>query len=211
MDLLDQRLYQMSRLVGAAITNAMNSVLNADLVLAEGVIDADQQIDALEEQVEDQTVQILARQSPVATDLRVLVTSLRMSSSLERMGDLARHVAQLAQRRFPHPALPVPAQQLMTEMARLDEQMADQVGRLIRRRDLSFARLIRTADGNVNELHRQVFALLNSPNWDQDTQATVDTTLCSRYLERFGDHAVSVANRMEFIVNGQHRVRHAAM
>ncbi|RHA40945.1 phosphate signaling complex PhoU family protein, partial [Cellulomonas rhizosphaerae] len=103
---LGEDLAAMSRLVEHAITNAGIALLTADLALAESVIVDDAAIDAIEADIDERCVQLLAQQAPVATDLRVVVTSLRISASLERMGDLARHVAQVARGRYPRQAVP---------------------------------------------------------------------------------------------------------
>ena len=88
-------LIEMSRLVGSAVSKATTALLDADLEAAEAVIVADEQVNALYRQLDDVAVQLLARQQPVATDLRAIVTALRMSSDLERVGDYAVHAAAI--------------------------------------------------------------------------------------------------------------------
>ena len=108
-------LAEMSRLVESAISRAGTALLTADLQLAQSVIASDHAIDALERELDERCVLLLAQQQPVATDLRVVVSALRMSATLERMGDLARHVAQVARGRYPahaiHPLLEVCSEQ----------------------------------------------------------------------------------------------------
>ena len=202
LTVLDDQLVEMSSMVGAAMTNASAALLDADLARAEAVIAADRVIDELEEHLDAKIVAMLAQQSPVATDLRALVSGLRMSSTLERMGDLARHIAQLARLRFPSPAIPGELQTLFAEMARADERLADLARRMIRDRDLGLAQQIITDDDAIDAMHREVFARVRSASWGHSSEVTVDVTLCSRFLERFGDHAVSLAHRMDYLVTG---------
>lgn len=202
LTILDDQLVEMSSMVGAAMSNASGALLGADLNRAEAVIAADRVIDDLEEHLDAKIVAMLAQQSPVATDLRALITGLRMSSTLERMGDLARHIAQLARLRFPAPAIPPSMQDLFREMALADEHLADLARRMIRDRDLGLAQQIITDDDAVDAMHREVFRRVTSPDWSSSSEVIVDVTLCSRYLERFGDHAVSLAHRMEYLVTG---------
>lgn len=100
---LGDDLVAMSRRVEHAITAAGEALLHQDLSLAEQVIADDLAIDALERDLDERCILLLAQQQPVATDLRVVVSALRMSATLERMGDLARHVAQVAAAGTPVP------------------------------------------------------------------------------------------------------------
>src|SRR5215210_7263341 len=119
LDALSEQLVEMTRLVGSAISRASTALLDADLSLAESVIAADDAINALRDDLDHRSLDLLARQQPVASDLRTIVTSLRMSADLERMGDLARHVARVARRRAPESAVPASLRSTVDEMDRL--------------------------------------------------------------------------------------------
>ena len=97
---------KMTALVKDAIEQATLSLLNADLATAEKVIQDDAAIDAIQHDLDERSISLMARQQPVASDLRTLVSSLRISADLERMGDLAHHIAKLARMRFPNKAVP---------------------------------------------------------------------------------------------------------
>ena len=97
LDGVSQTLLDLTSMVCTAISEATTSVLNRDLTIAEKVIETDDRIDDMQHELDARTMLIIARQSPVAGDLRTLVTSLRMSADLERMGDMAHHIAKLAQ------------------------------------------------------------------------------------------------------------------
>lgn len=205
---VDDQLVEMARLVGGSVSSATKALLGSDLQLAEQVIAADVAIDTFEEQLEDKVVHMMAQQAPVATDLRVLIATLRMSSTLERMGDLARHLAKLARLRFPHAAIPEDLVPVIARMGAIDESLADKAGRMIRQRDLALAATILDEDDELDDLHKHVFSVVRAPSWSHGAETAVDVALCSRYLERFGDHAVSLAHRMQFIVTGEAPDRH---
>jgi len=199
---LGEDLAAMSRLVEHAITNAGIALLTADLALAESVIVDDAAIDAIEADIDERCVQLLAQQAPVATDLRVVVTSLRISASLERMGDLARHVAQVARGRYPRQAVPQSMSGTFAEMHDAAVRVARRTSTLLTNRELALAESIESDDDLLDELHEDTFTALLGGSWVGSPQETIDVTLLGRYYERFGDHAVSVAKRVVYLVTG---------
>ena len=204
LDQLAVRLQAMTGLVGVAMGSASRSLMTADLRLAESVIAGDAQVDDAQRDLDEHAVQILARQAPVATDLRVVVASLRMSSSLERMGDLARHIASLARLRYPHHAVPDQLVPTFTAMGEIAQRVATKAGQVIATRDLELAAELERDDDDLDALHRQVFLTVCGAEWDQGGETTADVTLASRYYERFGDHAISLARRVNFLVTGEY-------
>ncbi|MCL1872091.1 MAG: phosphate signaling complex protein PhoU [Promicromonosporaceae bacterium] len=195
-------LVEMSRLVEAAVTRAGKALLEADLQLAQEVIAADHEIDALQRDLDERCVHLLAQQQPVATDLRIVVSALRMSATLERMGDLARHTAEVARGRYPAHAIRAQAEPTFAAMTQAAATVAGEVKTLLETRDVELAAQIEKDDDVLDDLHAQTFATILSPEWDGSTQEAVDITLVGRYLERFGDHATSVARRIVFLVTG---------
>ena len=204
LDQLAVRLQAMTGLVGVAMGSASRALMAADLRLAESVIAGDAQVDDAQRDLDEHAVQILARQAPVATDLRVVVASLRMSSSLERMGDLARHIASLARLRYPHHAVPDQLVPTFTSMGEIAQRVATKAGQVIATRDLELAAELERDDDDLDALHRQVFLTVCGAEWDQGGETTADVTLASRYYERFGDHAISLARRVNFLVTGEY-------
>jgi phosphate transport system protein len=203
LDGLSDLLVEMTRRVGSAVGRATTALLDADLALAESVIGADEAIDALQVDLEERSLALLARQAPVATDLRVIVTGLRMSADLERMGDLARHVAKLARMRYPESAIPAELRATILQMGQVAERIVAKTGSVIASRDLAVAGELETDDDVMDSLHRELFAVLLDDEWEHGIETAVDVTLCGRYYERFADHAVSVAQRLTFLVTGQ--------
>ncbi len=200
---LSDLLVEMSRLVGSAIARATTAMLDSDLSLAESVISADEQVDALQAEFEERSLSLLALQQPVATDLRTIVTGLRMSADLERMGDLARHIAKLARMRHPRSAVPSEARGIVMQMGQVAEQIVAKTGTVIALRDLQAAAELEGDDDAMDELHRQLFTLLLDEDWPHGIEAAIDVTLCGRFYERFADHAVSVARRVVYLVTGE--------
>ncbi|HQH08555.1 MAG TPA: PhoU domain-containing protein, partial [Phycicoccus sp.] len=121
LDRITEELVEMTRLAGSAISRATTALLDADVTLAESVIAADIELDTLREHLDETSIDLLARQQPVATDLRMVVTAMRMASDLERMGDLARHVAKVARLRFPNSAVPAEFRAVIVDMGRVAE------------------------------------------------------------------------------------------
>ncbi|OIJ68057.1 phosphate signaling complex protein PhoU [Streptomyces mangrovisoli] len=197
-------LVDMANLAGSAMARASSALLDADLQLAESVIAADERIDDLQRDLEARAIALLARQQPVATDLRVVVTSLRMSSDLERCGDLARHVAKVARRRYPGRAIPQDLRRTILEMGQLAERLMAQAAEVLLTRDTDAALQLEQDDDRMDELHRMIFHHLMDERWHHGVETAVDATLVGRYYERFADHAVSVARRVVFLVTGEH-------
>ena len=205
LDSISDSLVEMTRLVGSAMARATTALLDADLTLAESVIAADDAIDALQHSLDDRALDLLARQQPVAGDLRTIITSLRMSADLERMGDLARHIAKVARRRYPQSAVPPELRATIVLMGQIAEALVAKVGSIIASKDVEAALELDADDDEMDQLHRKLFkSLLDDEKWKHGVETAVDVTLCGRYYERFADHAVSVAKRMVFLVTGEH-------
>ncbi|HEX8497952.1 MAG TPA: phosphate signaling complex protein PhoU [Actinomycetales bacterium] len=203
LDHTSDQLVEMTRLAGSAMARATTALLDADLALAESVIAADEKIDRLQRELDETALDLLARQQPVATDLRIIVTGMRMSADLERMGDLARHVAKVARRRYPESAVPPVLRSTILEMGQVAERIVAKAGSVIASKDLSSAIELEQDDDEMDRLHRQIFGELLGGSWDAGMEAAVDITLIARYYERFADHAVSVARRVVYLVTGE--------
>jgi phosphate transport system protein len=189
--------------VETAVRLATEALLTGDAGLAEKVISADADIDRARERVEDSAFLLLSLQQPVASDLRTVVAALRMVSELERMGDLSVHVAKIARLRVPNLAVPDDVRPTIERMAQVAEDMAVRVSRIITDRDVDEALALVGADEEMDQLRRASFADLLSADWSHGVEAAVDVALLGRYYERIADHAVSVANRVVFVVTGQ--------
>jgi len=202
LDTITDQLVEMTRLAGSAMARATTALLDADVHLAESVIAADEQLDKIREELDELSINLLARQQPVATDLRIVVTSMRMSSDLERMGDLARHVAKVARLRYPDKAVPPNLTSHVLEMGHVAERIVAKAGSIISSKDTEAALSLDRDDDEMDDLHRNLFAALLSERDAYPAETIVDLTLLGRYYERSADHAVSVARRVVFLVTG---------
>lgn len=203
LDAISTSLVEMTNMVGSAMSRATTALLDADLTLAEKVIANDESVDALYRDIEQRAFDLLARQQPVASDLRVLVTSLRMVADLERMGDNAVHVAKIARRRYPSSAVPPALRSKVLKMGHAAEEIVSKAGSVIAGRDIAMAAELEKDDDVMDELHRQLFRSILDDEWSEGIEAAIDITLAGRYYERFADHAVSVARRVVYLVTGE--------
>ena len=204
LDGISQSLLQMASLVKEAMSQATKALLSADLALAEKVIQEDIVIDNIQHDLDARTISLMARQQPVASDLRTLVTSLRMSADLERMGDLAHHVAKQARMRFPNSAVPAELVSTIEDMGRVSVAIIDKLSAVMEHRDTVRALELETDDDEMDRLHRKLIAALLDDNWSYGVESAIDMTLLGRYYERCADHAVSIARRVYFLVTGEY-------
>jgi phosphate transport system protein len=200
---LGDDLVAMAERVETAITAAGRALLTGDLALAETVIAEDLAIDSMNRDLDERCIRLLAQQQPVATDLRIIVSGLRIASTLERMGDLARHIAQVARGRYPERAIPDSVLAIFTSMDDAAVRVAQRAVALLRTRDLTVAESIERDDDLLDELHGATFAAQLGPDWVPNPQHGIDVTLLARYYERFGDHGVSIARRIVYLVTGE--------
>ena len=204
LDGVSQTLFDLSVLVSDSMAKATRAIMSKNLQLAEEVISFDENIDTIQHDLDARIIDIIARQQPVASDLRALITALRMSADLERMGDLAHHVAKIT--RLRHPQGAVPSELLLTieEMGKVAKLISLKTGEVISSKDIEKAVELETDDDQMDKLHRQLFVALLDDNWAHGIETAIDITLIGRYYERYADHAVSVARRVYFQVTGKY-------
>lgn len=203
LEQLADELAGMCSMVGDAMELATRALLEVDLGLAEQVIGDDSKIDDARSSCEEHAYALLALQAPVATDLRSVLAAIHAAESLERMGDLALHVAKAARRRHPQPVLPEQVRPYFAEMGRVAVALAREAEQVIVSKDVAQARALEDADDEMDDLHRHLFTVIMDREWPHGVAAAVDVTLLGRFYERFADHAVSVAKRVVFVVTGR--------
>ena len=204
LDGVSATLVQMAGLVKVAMENATTALLTADLAIAEKVIQEDLIIDEMQHELDARTINLMARQQPVASDLRTLVTSLRISADLERMGDLAHHIAKVARLRHPNSAVPNELHDTIQQMGIVAENISRKVATVIESRNTLLALEVEKDDDEMDKLHREVISALTGSSWNKGVDSAIDLTLLGRYYERYADHAVSVARRVYFLVTGEY-------
>ena len=204
LDGVSQSLVDLTQMVAESISKATNAILTADLTLSEVVIATDDHIDTFQHDLDARIIDIIARQQPVASDLRALVTALRMSADLERMGDMSHHVAKIARLRHPGDAVPTELHEMFLAMGAAAEKIAAKTGVVIATRDTAMALEVERDDDEMDKLHRKLIGTLVAPSWTHGVESAIDLTLLGRYYERFADHAVSVARRVYLLVTGKY-------
>ena len=200
---LTRILVTMGECARAAMSAATTSLLEADRPVAEQVVIADDELDELYRLVDDKTYELLARQAPVATDLRVIVTGLHVAGNLERMGDLAQHVAKIALLRHPQQAVPAELAAVFTEMAKIADALAAKVIDVLASHDATRAAELDRDDDAMDALLRQMFTILLGPEWRHSVEAAVDGALLGRFYERYADHAVNAGRQVVYLVTGE--------
>jgi phosphate transport system protein len=196
-------LVQMAQVVSSAVRAATTALLEADIHLAEQVIGDDALIDAREAEIEARAFSLLARQAPVAGELRTLVATLRMVTELERMGDLAAHIAKIARLRYPETAVPGSLRPNFVRMGDVAEKMVITAGQTLNDRNIQSAQELRARDEEMDELRRTQFRVMLSEDWAYGVEAAVDVALLGRYYERIADHAASMGRRIIYVVTGE--------
>lgn len=203
LDAIVDDLVNLTGTVRRAVAEATKALLQADAQIAESVIAGDRDIDEATEVIEERALLLLATQQPVATDLRQLVATLRMLTDLQRMGDLSVHVAKVARRRMPDSAVPEHLHPTITQMANVADSMIDSASRIVANRDVKAAAKLEDEDDEMDRLRRELFRSLLAENWIYGVEPAIDLALLGRYYERIGDHAVSMARRVVYLVTGQ--------
>ena len=199
---VQNRLVEIAEDATIIIEKASKAFNTSDVALADEAIAIADQAGEKALALDELVIKILARQSPVARDLRILVSALRISASLERMGALAGHIAAIARYRFPGSAVPASLKSTFEEMGQLDIELARKVTKLLANTDVDFAREIQAQDERVDSLHRHVFDVVLGDDWKENAMFTVDVTLASRYHERFADHVVDISSKVSYLTTG---------
>ena len=204
LDGVSQSLVDLTEMVALSISKATTSILTCDLKLAEEVIATDDHIDNFQHHLDARIIDIIARQQPVASDLRALVAALRMSADLERMGDMSHHVAKISRSRHPEAAVPSELISIFQKMGAAAEKITRKIGVVIATRDTQMALEVERDDDEMDDLHRQLIGVLIEQQWKHGIETAIDLTLLGRYYERYADHAVSIARRVYYLVTGKY-------
>lgn len=197
------RLVTLAKEAKVIMEKSSRAFLNSDVAMADEALALTDANESRALDLDELVIKVLATQSPVARDLRILVSALRMSASLERMGALASHIAAIARYRYPGSAVPTSLRGTFEDMARIDIELAGKAIELLENPDLDVAREIQARDEAVDLLHRKVFDVVLAGDWSENAMFTVDVTLASRYFERFADHVVDISSKVSFLQTGE--------
>lgn len=203
LDSILDRLVQMAGLVEVAIRESSEALLTADLTKAEAVVSNDVELDRMHEEMEYKCLSLLALQAPVAGELRIIVSAIRVVFELARMGDLAAHVAKIARLRYPASAVPEQFEQSFREMADIAMEIVTLARQSLQNRDDKGAHRLVEIDERMDVLRREQFTMMLAEGSDISIEGAVDVALLGRYFERFADHAVAVGRRVIYIITGE--------
>lgn len=202
LDALNDGIADLCDRTAAMMQLATDALLHADLGAAEHVIDRRHDIDAKCAALEADTFTILARQAPVARDLRAVLAGMRNVADLQRMSALAAHVAQISRRRHPYTAVPGDVSGHFAEMGSIAVRLAQDTKCVVLDGNTDKAAQLNADDEAMDDIHRRLFVVVMDPQWSHGTTAAVDVTLLSRYYERFADHAVEIAHNVIYRSTG---------
>ena len=186
-----------------AMRTATEALLSADLDSAKQVQDTDVELDVMRDQCEEMAQQMLALQAPVASDLRLVLSAIYCAEKIERMGDLAEHIANATCRVHPAHVVPEQLRDAFEELGTINADMAMQLaGHVTTPRAGAFAELDAT-DHKVDALHADILRTITAKSWPHGIPMATTLALVARFYERFSDQAVSAAKRIEFVSTGE--------
>jgi phosphate transport system protein len=193
----------MASLVGKAINDAVLSLKNRDVELAQKVIDMDTEIDAVYHKIEDDCMRLLALQQPMARDLRLIISILKMGIDLERMGDLALEIGIITQITANVP--PIKPLIDIPRMSEMTQEMLVNTMKAFKNKDAELAREIARKDDEIDMLFDQIRRELISYMIEDPKTITgaQHLTFVARYLERIGDHITNLCEGVVFMVTGE--------
>jgi phosphate transport system protein len=204
MDDVVEQLVTMTGLVADMIGEATAALLTSDLERAEACVSSDKAVNALQFETDELIIDLMTRQSPVATDMRSLVAAMRITTDVERMGDLAAHIAKVARRRYPDRAVPDELVDTFAGLGSKSQTIAEKTGLLLASREIELCDEIEIDDEEIDRLHRSMFMVVLDHSWPGSAEQAVDLALMGRYYERFGDHSVLIAGHMRYLITGSY-------
>jgi len=202
---LESRLLQMGQQVQAQLSSTLEAFASGDLVLADEVIAADDEIDRAYIEVEQEILRTLALHAPIARDLRLVAAVLHINSHLERMGDLCVNMAKFTRYMVDHPPIPE-IQATLAEMGAHAQKMIAAAMTCFARRDAKLAESLPRLDEPLDRLNQQIFRQIErAAEDDRALEWASRMVLVARFLERIGDHSVDIGEQVGFIVTGEVR------
>lgn len=202
LDAFSRDLIEMCHGVRELMDNASVALLTQSLEHAEDVLSTSDELDEIRQRCETRSMKLLALESPVASDLRQVVSSIYIVEDFERMGTLATHIARIARLRHPSPVVPESMVPLVEELARLARDLGEQTEDLLSAPDADAAVSLRDADDEVDAMNNYILNVITNRQWEHSAREAVDLALLTRYYERYSDHCVNVAARTVFLVTG---------
>ena len=207
--LLTRKILEMGGLVEQQIARAIEALVNRDVEQANRVIEHDDQIDLMEEEIDQYAIRLLATRQPMAVDLRLITMAMKISNDLERMGDYATNIAKRCERLAKEP--PVKPLYTIPRMAQISQAMVKDVLDAYVERDTDKAIAVWRRDDEVDDMFTSLFRELLTYMMEdaRNISPCIDLIFVAKNLERIGDHATNIAEKIHYIVHGDqlHRTR----
>ncbi len=181
---------------------ASQALLKVDNNAAQHALSHSESLEEIRTRCEERALHLLALENPLAKDLRQVVSSIYIVEDFYRMGQLAQHIAAIANRRYPSPALPQQYRGFFEELARLNTTMVHSTRDILANPHPDIALTLAREDDAVDDIHAHLMHTLTHRSWPHSTTQAVDMAMLSRFYERFGDHCVNVASRIIFFTTG---------
>ncbi len=204
LDEIRSDMVKMAAMATEMMTRATDALLDADMLMAQAIIDHDDDIDVLSRSIEDRCFRLLALQGPMAADLRALAASMRINGDLERSADLAVNIVKGARRIYGH--------ELPPRLRGIISQMSEEAVRMIRLATDAYAETngplgaaLNDIDNRLDQLQSEFVEAMFEAHGDDELslQPAVQLALIARYYERIGDHAVNIGERVAFMASGE--------
>jgi phosphate transport system protein len=199
---LDAEVLDLCQRVGQAIRSASQAALDGDLALAEATLSAVATIDLDAREIADSTVHLVARQQPVAQDLRALMGAQRVVTSLRRMAQLAGRVAKAARRGYPEPVVAREVVGVVSDMSGQADAITARLYRALMTHDAGAAGVLLGMSRQMTELHQEMLTIVSSAAWPYPAQTAVQVCMLSRDFERFAEHGVDVGWVIGYVATG---------
>ncbi len=201
--LLTRKILEMGGLVEQQIARAIEALVNRDVEQANRVIEHDDQIDLMEEEIDQYAIRLLATRQPMAVDLRLITMAMKISNDLERMGDYATNIAKRCERLAKEP--PVKPLYTIPRMAQISQAMVKDVLDAYVERDTDKAIAVWRRDDEVDDMFTSLFRELLTYMMEdaRNISPCIDLIFVAKNLERIGDHATNIAEKIHYIIHGQ--------
>src|SRR5699024_938798 len=207
LGMLNEQLIHMGELCELAINRATKALQNGSIEEAKNVIDADQEIDQMEKDIERLCLKLLLQQQPVARDLRQISAALKMITDMERIGDQTSDIAEIIISTKDQTAAVDDISEIGNMASRVSKMVRDSVTAYVNR-DLELARNVMQSDDEVDEyfdeIRDKMIAYIKDEK-GQNGRKIFDLIMVTKYLERIGDHATNIAEWVEFSITGVHK------
>ena len=203
LNTLNNELITMGALCEEAISSAVKLLIDNDVKMKENVLETDKQIDQKERDIETLCMKLLMQQQPVASDLRTISSALKMISDMERIGDQASDIAEIAEYAY---GSGMESETHIADMARATIQMVtDSIDSFVKK-DVNLAHTVIAHDNTVDDLFDKVKGELISAieNKAANAEALIDLLMIAKYFERIGDHAENIAEWVIYSITGKH-------